>query len=193
MKKIFIVLVFLFFVLALPILAEDATGSGGIEDTMQYTNSVDNAFLGQKKITDEEFQKALSEVRGKQKRGKKAKPFAGKDVNEENDGGYLDETAQKNLLLGVPVCLINGDGTEIPVGHYKIVGEKIKDKVYLDFYQSYTLVAKVPAIETNSDFDETALNFVKIRPYNERGIKLIYGSMDFNAYTFIKMKIEISD
>ncbi|MEI8128430.1 MAG: hypothetical protein WCG95_02330 [bacterium] len=157
-------------------------------------NQLINAIcVGQKKVTDEEFQKALSEVKGKQKKSAKIKPFQGKDANEENDGGYLEETAQKNILLGVPITLINEDGKEIPVGHYKIVGEKIKDKVYLDFYQSYTLIARVRAIETNNDFDETALNFVKILPYNEQRIKLIYGSLDFNAYTFIKIKTEISD
>ena len=105
----------------------------------------------------------------------------------------MDETAEKNLLLGIPLVLTDNNGEEIPIGHYKIVGKKIKDKVYLDFYQSYTLVAHVPATETNDDFNEPTINFVKLIPYNEQKIKVIYGSMDFNAYTFIKIKDGISD
>lgn len=61
------------------------------------------------------------------------------------------------------------------------------------FYQSSTLVAHVPAIETQSDFDQKSINFVQLLPYNEQRIKIIYGSMDFNAYTFIRIKAEISD
>lgn len=194
MKKIFIIFILLFFVVVSPIFAQDFTdGSGGIEDTLQYTDTIDNAFLGQKKITDGEYQKALEQVRSKQKKGKQVKPFQGNNMKEENEGEYLNDTAGKNLLLSVPVELLSEAGTEIPIGHYKIVGEKIKDKVYLNFYQSFTLVARVSAIETNDDFGEMALNFVKLKPYNEQKIKILYGSIDFNAYTFIKIKTEISD
>lgn len=191
MNKIFITLIFLFLVISIPVFAEDYSG-GGIEDTVQYTNSVENAFTGQKPITDEEFQKTLDRLKAK-KKGKKNKPFKGKSFNEENNNSYLDETAEKNLLLSVPLYLINGDGTEIPVGHYKIVGKKEGKDVYLDFYQSSMLVAHVPAIETQGDFNQTAINFVKLLPYNAQRVKVIYGSIDFNAYTFIKIKGEISD
>lgn len=197
MKKIIILLFFLLFSSALlPVSADDDIDSSSFSDVMKYTNSVENAFVGQKKITDEEFDKVYKEVKAKQdkkKKGKKPKPFKGKDFNDENNGGYIKETADKTLLLSVPLELTNGDGIEIPIGHYKIVGEKNNGQVYLDFYQSSTLIAKVPAIETQSDFDQTAINFVKIIPYNEQRIKLIYGSIDFNAYTFIKIKNEISD
>lgn len=197
MKKIIILLFFFLFSSALlPVSADDDIDSSSFSDVMKYTNSVENAFVGQKKITDEEFDKVYKEVKAKQdkkKKGKKTKPFKGKDFNDENNGGYIKETADKTLLLSVPLELTNGDGIEIPIGHYKIVGEKNNGQVYLDFYQSSTLIAKVPAIETQSDFDQTAINFVQIIPYNEQRIKLIYGSIDFNAYTFIKIKNEISD
>lgn len=197
MKKIIILLFLLLFSSALlPVSADDNIDSSSFSDVMKYTNSVENAFVGQKKITDEEFDKVYKEVKAKQdkkKKGEKPKPFKGKDFNDENNGGYIKETADKTLLLSVPLELTNGDGIEIPIGHYKIVGEKNNGQVYLDFYQSSTLIAKVPAIETQSDFDQTAINFVQIIPYNEQRIKLIYGSIDFNAYTFIKIKNEISD
>lgn len=195
MKKTLYIFIFILLFI-LPCFAEDNSldSGGGIEDVLKYTNNIDNAFLGQKKITDEEFKKTLEQVKARQnKKHKKDKPFKGKNFNEENNGGYINETADKNLVLGVPVVLINDDDAEIPIGHYKIVGKKDKDLVYLDFYQSSTLVARVPAIETQSDFDETGINFVKLLPYNEKRVKVIYGSIDFNAYTFINLKQDISD
>lgn len=194
MKKIFfIIIVVIFMITNLPTLADELNDTNGIDDILRYTNSVDNAFNGQKKITDEEFQKTLAQVKAKQKKGKKNKPFKGNNFNEENNGGYIQETADKNLLLSVPVELTNGDGADITVGHYKIVGKKLDNSVYLDFYQSSTLIARVPAIETESDFGQSTKNFVKLVPYNEQRVEIIYGSMDFNAYTFVKIKQILSD
>jgi len=196
MKKIFVVfLMFIFVTMALPTLAVDGTSSGGFdEDMTENYKTMDNAFNGQKKITDEEFQKTLDAVKAKQGKKKKAnKPFKGKDFNDENSGGYLNETADKNLLLSIPAALTNGDGTEIPIGLYKIVGTRVGDDVFLDFYQSATRVARVPAIETNFDFDKMAINFVEWSAYDSKRIKIIYGSMDFNAYTFIRIKKDIPD
>lgn len=193
MKKIFIGIIFLFSIFALPAFCDDNSASDGVESLINSTSKVEDAFVGQKKITDEEFQKVLKEVKAKQKKGRKNKPFKGKNFNEENNGGYIKETADKNLLLSIPLELTNGDGTDIPIGHYKIIGAKDKNQVYLDFYQSSTLVARVPAIETNSDFNQSDINFVQLIPYNEKRVRLIYGSMDFNAYTFINIKKEISD
>lgn len=195
MKKIFVFLTFVFLMTILPVYADDEFSSGGVDDLLKYTNSVENAFAGQKKITDEQFQKTLEEVKAKKnkKNKRKNKPFKGTGYNEENNGGYISETAEKNLILSVPLYLTNGDGAEIPIGHYKIVGKKENNNIYLDFYQSATLIARVPALETDSDFNQTSMNFVQLMPYNEQRVKIIYGSMDFNAYTFIKIKDPISD
>jgi len=169
----------------------------GVSDNLDYNKTFDNGFLGQQQVNDEEFQKTLKDVKEKQAKhakGKnKKKEFKGKDINQENNSNFLGETAEKNLLISIPLTLINNDENEIPIGHYKIVGEKVNDKVYLDFYQSATLVAKVPATETTNDFSESGINFVKLFPYNEKRVKIIYGSMDFNAYTFIEIKNEITD
>lgn len=191
MKKIFVLLIFLFLII-LPVLAEDYSDSFGIGDSMKDTGSVENAFNGQKSITDEEFQKTIDKIKAKQNKGKNKK-FKGKSFNEESSGDHIDETAAKISILSIPLSLINGDGTEIPAGHYKIVGKKEKNDIYLEFYQSSALVARVPAIETNNDFKENDINFVKLLPYNSQRVEVIYGSIDFNAYTFIRIKNEISD
>lgn len=190
-----ILLIICFLIFVLPSFADEDSDSSGINDVLKYSNFVENGFEGQKKITDEDYQKALQEVKAKQnkKRHRSNNTFKGQGVNEENNREYLSETSQKNLLLGVPLNLLNGDGVEIPIGHYKIVGEKNKNNVYLNFYQSSTLIAHVPAIETNSDFDEQGINFVKLLPYDQERVKVIYGSLDFNAYTFIKIENMILD
>lgn len=193
MKKIFIVLLVLFLTHISFAFAEDNSDSyGGIRDEMQYTNSVEDAFNGQKPVTDEEFQKTLDRLKAKQKKGKNKK-IKGQSFNEEHSGTCIDEADEKTSILSVPLTLINGDGVEIPTGHYKIVGTKEDKNVYLDFYQSSILVARVPAIETDNDFNETNINFVKLLPYDSKRVKVIYGSIDFNAYTFIRIEKEISD
>lgn len=192
MKKIYIFLIFLFLIV-LPVRADDGSdGFGGIGDSMKDTYGVENAFNGQKAITDEEFQKTLNQLKAKQNKGKK-KQFKGQSFNQEDSSDHIDETAAKTTILSVPLSLINGDGAEIPAGHYKIVGKKDNGDIYLEFYQSSNLVAKVPAIETNNDFKENSINFVKLLPYNSQRVEVIYGSIDFNAYTFIRIKDEISD
>jgi hypothetical protein len=200
MKKIYTISTFLCLIIAMTASTtsyafadDDDMSSSGIDDAYKYSSTMDNAFVGQKKVTDEEFQKALTQAKSRKKVKRKDRPMAGKTFNEENNGGYLKETAENNLLLGLPVELITVENVEIPIGHYKIVGKKVGDKLYLEFYQSYTLVAKVPATETKNDFDQPTISFVKLIPYNKNKVEIIYGSMDFNAYTFIKIKNEISD
>lgn len=188
MKKIFITLTFLFTIFTLlPAIAND-NSDGGIGDAYQNTGTFENAFVGQKKVTNEDFQKALDEVKSKQSKGKKKSQFQGKNFNADDSGDYIKDTADNVLILSLPVELTNNDGNEIPVGLYKVVGEKVNDKVYLNFYQSYDLIAKVPAVETNSDFKQPDINFVKLIPYDNKRVEVIYGSMDFNAYSFIRIK-----
>lgn len=189
MKKILTLLIISFVIFALPVLADDG-GTGGIED--MYSSGIDKGFGNQKQITDEEFQKVYEQVKAKQNKHK-TKKIKGQYYNDESSSGQINETSDKNILLSLPVALLNYDGAEIPVGHYKIVGEKAKDKIYLNFYQSAMLVAKVPATETQNDFGEMGINFVKVLPYNEKRVKIIFGSMDFNAYTFIQLEQPISD
>ena len=94
---------------------------------------------------------------------KKHKPMKGKSIGaqEENKDQYIDDITAKNLLILLPLDLVANDGADISTGHYKVVGRKLKDKIYLDFYQSAILIAKVPAIETNNDFGEMEINFAK--------------------------------
>lgn len=189
MKKFLTLLIVLCFSANLVFAADDEEKSGDMTDFLNKSNVFDDPFAGQKQITDEEFQKTIDKIKEKQNKKKKGKnkQFKGKSIKQDDESGFLTEKAEKYLVLCVPVQLINKDGSIIPTGHYKIVGTKEQKKVYLDFYQSQLLVARVPAIETEYDFDEKSIDFVKILPYDEYRVKIIYGSIDFNAYTFVQI------
>lgn len=194
MKK-FLILFISLFILTIPCLAKDNNddeGLGSMSDYLGGKGSVfDDPFGGQKQYSDEAFQKALEEKKSHMKKYKKKK-VRGK-ANEDNDAAdKIDETAEKTIILMLPNNIINGDGTYIPAGHYKIVGVEGDDenddyKVYLDFYQAHTKVARVPAIKTKYDFDEQNINFAKVVPYDEHKIKVIFGSLDFNAWTLLRV------
>ena len=46
-------------------------------------------------------------------------------------------------------------------------------------------MAQFPATETSDDFNEDTITFVKWLSEGEDKIKLIYGSIDFNAYAVL--------
>lgn len=186
MKKILFILV-LFVIIGAPVFADDV----GLGD---YTSGVDNAWYGQKKITDEDFEKTVKKLEEKKNKKKGFKKMKGKSLH--NDSDYDTQPTQElkeNSLLSLPLTLVTKDDNEIPIGHYEIVGKKVKGKVYLEFKQAYSTVATLEAVETSNDFDQPEINFVKILPYDENNVKLIFGSMEFNAYTFIPIKNGISD
>ena len=56
---------------------------------------------------------------------------------------------------------------------------------FIFLFQSQFFKGKISATETEDDFEEKEINFAKILPYNESFVKVIFGSIDFNAYTLI--------
>ena len=60
--------------------------------------------------------------------------------------------------------------------------------IYLSFYQSQFLKGKVKAKETNNDYNQETIDFVELIPYNDKYVKIIFGSLDFNAYAFVRYK-----
>ena len=49
-------------------------------------------------------------------------------------------------------------------------------------------MAQFPAVESTSDFGEDTISFVKWEPVNDNEIKVMYGSLDMNAYAIIEIK-----
>ena len=171
----------------------DLPASGDLWDS--YNTNQD--FYGQDKkgVSDEAFDKAIEQVKDKQNRnifGRKKKNKnipKGEEFSQSNESEFIDVQVDKDALpvVSLPVELVVGNGV-LPVGHYQIQGERKDDKVYLKFYQAHNLFATIPAIETLDDFGEEEILFARWFSEGEKQVKIIFGSLDFNAYTFVEIK-----
>lgn len=146
-----------------------------------------------KPVSDEDFDKAVEQVDKKVNRWKnwaqKRKIPKGEEFSQSNETELIKEEHDKDSLsvLCVPVGLIAGENV-LPIGHYQVKGEKINGMPVLKFYQAHYEMAEFPAVETQDDFGEETISFVKWVPVNDRQIKVLYGSMDFNAYAIINIE-----
>lgn len=189
MKKIFFI-IFFFFLVSL---------SAKSESWDAFTN-VDRMWDGQHSVTNQEFEQVINKLEEKAvqkeekiKKKKRKKLFgSGTTLHEElnPDKDAVSEFEQlkskEDLLINLPVQIII-DGKTLDKGYYKVVGEKDSEtkKLYLNLYQSQFFKAKFEVVETHDDFSKEEINFVEALPYNDNFIKIIYGSIDFNAYAYI--------
>ncbi len=176
-----------------------------IAESWDDFSDLDRAWDGQKSITNKEFEDAINTLEGKKKqkeeklKKKKAKKISGggtslhSDLSPETEIQGLTPLKNKNeegLLLNVPVNLII-DENPLDKGYYKVIAEKDKNNdIYLSFYQSQFFKGKVRACATDDDYGSDELDFVKLIPYNKNFVKIIFGSLDFNAYAYIRYGAE---
>ena len=171
-------------------------------DELEDFSGIDRVWDGQKSITNQEFEDAINslEAKKKQKEEKQKK----KRIKKISGGGTslhpdlaptneipLQEQLTKNeagMLLNIPVNIILGENV-LEKGFYNVFGEKDKENnIYLSFYQSQYFKGKVRAFETNDDYDSEHINFVELLPHDKNYVKIIFGSLDFNAYAYIQYK-----
>ena len=193
MKKLSVLFIFLLILLSPSAFAEDFSSNNAI---------IEHAWDGQKPITDAEFEKAINTLTEKQK--KKEEKAKKKKIKKISGGGtslhkglepMSEISAQEALkekgefdgqLLNIPVDIII-DGKILESGYYNVFGEKDKNgDVYLSFYQAHYFKGKVKAHKTKNDFGDENLDFVKFEPYDEDYIRVMYGSLDFNAYAYLR-------
>lgn len=187
-KKIF-VLTLMSFILFSPCAMAD-------DDWSDYDN-IDNAWDGQKTITNKQFEETMNALQAKKKqkeakqREKAIKKFKGSSLTPQMDAhndNMVNEQPQENLdesqLINIPVDFIV-NGQTVDRGYYKVLGEKKSDGVYILLYQAHTLKAKIKARETNDDFEEQYIQFARLIPCDEHQFKIIFGSVDFNAYAYV--------
>ncbi len=152
-----------------------------------WDNFGDTNVYGQKPVTDEEFEKALESKKGKPKKPKDRLLRNGEAYQQSNETQFLNKMPKELPILLIPLNLELQEDAILPVGHYQVAGEKIDGNIYLKFYQAHNLLANIKATETNSDFNEEEINFVKLLPENDSQVKIIYGSVDFNAYALVNI------
>lgn len=188
-KKIFLLLIAI--VITLPVLAEE-------DDWAKYDN-IDNAWDGQKIITNKQFEEtmnALEEKKNKKLKKQKEKAirkFKGNSLHDNMDPHKDNIESQTPLeemeecqVINIPVDFVQ-DGKIVEKGFYRVIGEKKDDGVYLELYQAHDLIAKIKARETKDDFQQEYIQFVKLLPYNDSYMKIIFGCLDFNAYAYINI------
>ncbi len=161
---------------------------------------LDHAWDGQKAITNQEFEKAMDTLQGKTKKRearqkkRKARKISGGGTslhNELDPDKVIPElesvkSVSDDLLINLPVNIVI-DGKLVEKGYYNVLGERNKEngKIYLSLYQGHYLKAKIEATETEDDYGEEEVNFINIKEYNNSFVKLIFGSIDFNAYAYV--------
>lgn len=190
MKKFLLTLITIFLSFNLICLAEDWSS---------YDN-IDNAWDGQKSITNKQFEQTMDALQAKKKkkeakaREKAIRKVKGSSLTPDMDAHKEDITPQspqqefdEGELISIPIDFVH-DGKIIDRGFYKVTGVKQNDKVYILLYQAHTLVAKLQARETDDDFNEPAIQFTKLLPVNDHTMKIIYGCIDFNAYVNIEFE-----
>ena len=188
-KKIVLFLIISMF--ALPICAEEV-------DWSKYDN-IDNAWDGQKVITNKQFEETMNALEAKKnkkmnrQKEKAIRKLKGSSLHDNMDAHKDNiesqtplEEAEECQVINIPVNFVS-NGKIIDCGFYKVVGEKKDDGVYLELYQAHNLIARIKARETQDDFDQEFIRFVKLIPDTDTRMKLIFGSVAFNAYTYINI------
>ena len=193
MRKIIAFVIFFTFLFPAAVLSEDF-----FDD---YTG-IEHAWDGQKPVTNTEFEEAINTLTAKQK--KKEEKAKKKKIKKVSGGGtslhkglepMSEITEQEALkekgefdgqLLNIPVDVVI-DGNVLERGYYNVFGEKDKNgDIYLSFYQAHYFKGKIKAYKTKNDFEDENLDFVKIEPYDKDYVRVMYGSLDFNAYAYLR-------
>ncbi len=170
MKKFCAIIFSILLLTSLPVLAD-----GDLWD-----NYGDQNFYGaQEAVTDDEFDKAIESKKGKPKKMK------GESFQQSNETEVINQIPQELPVICISVPLQITDKAILPIGHYQVVGEQKNGKTYLKLYQAHYLMAEIEAVETLEDFGEPEVHFVKLITDKDNKLKIIYGSIDFNAYAIV--------
>lgn len=172
----------------LTILSIIFVGSVAFADGDLWDNFGDTSTYGQQAVSEDEFNRALE---SKQKKKKRSKDIPkGENYSQSNETEMLKNSKELPILL-IPLTLKLNDNRLVAAGHYQADGVKENGNIYIKLYQAHDVIAKIPAEETEDDFGEPTVNFVKLRSHSENHVEIIYGGIDFNAHAIID--IEDSD
>ncbi len=160
-----------------------------------WDNFGDSNVYGQKAVSEEDFQKALESKKTKKspfgktfsfKKQKNKDVPQGESYSQSNESEIISNTKAELPVLMIPIPLKVNENYIIPIGHYQVEGEKNDDgEVYIKLYQAHDLIAKIPAEETSEEYEDEAINFVKLEPHGETHVEIIFGCLDFNAFAVI--------
>lgn len=155
------------------------------EDDWGSFSDIDKAWDGQKPITNKEYEDVINALESQKNRSEeKKKKKAGSAQNAQDAGALLKNLDETRPVLNLTVRAFINDSVLEP-GHYKVLGRKINDEIVLLFCQGRSIIAKVPAYEVDDDFNESSLNFIKTEFVNDNKLRIMFGSLEFNALGYI--------
>lgn len=174
----------------LPLLIVLLSGNFAFADGDLWDNFGNSDVYGQKAVTDDEFEQALESKKKKPRKTKEEKELQkGESFSQSNETEILNNTMKELPVLLIPVGLKVKEGYTVPIGHYQVEGAKDDDgNVFIKLYQAHDLIAKIPAEETEDDFGEETINFVKLNPHGDYHVEILYGGIDFNAFAIVDME-----
>ena len=184
MKKILLVMVFIFF----------ASTCVRAEDSWDDISGVQDLWNRQKVITDKEFEETIQKFY-KSKSQPKKKKSKHKELMQPVHEIPDDEVIARpqvwhkefTAILLIPAMLINHKDIVMP-GYYKVSASKNdSDEYFLHLFQGTGLVTSVRAYKSKDDYDQPEINYVKILPYSDELLKIIYGSLDYNVEAILRM------
>lgn len=191
MKKFSILLLSIFLASSVSVYADDL-----------WDNFGDSNVYGQKAVSEEDFQKALESKKNKRnispfgktlfekmKKNTNKNTPQGESYSQSNETEIISNTKAELPVLMIPLPLKVNDNYIIPIGHYQVEGEKTDSgEVYIKLYQAHDLIAKIPAKETEQDYEDESINFVKLEPHGDNHVEIIFGCLDFNAFAIIDIE-----
>ena len=143
-----------------------------------WDNFGDQNFYNTKKyVSDKDFQKAIDVKKGE----KKPKKKKGDTFHQGNETNVINQIPKELPIVCINVPVKINEEAILPIGHYQVMSEKRANKIYLKLYQGHYLITEFEAVETLDDFDEPEINFANFIT-DGYTYKLIYGSIDYNAY-----------
>lgn len=158
----------------------------------------DNTWANQKVITNQEFETTMDALEEKKnqadekQRKKRLKKFKGSSLHTELDATKSDlpdqtlqEEEAEELVVLFPVDVLI-DNKVLEKGYYRTVAEKKDGKTVINLYQSHEFKARLNAYATHDDFGEKEITFVKLLPFKDGVMKLIYGSIEVNAFAYVR-------
>lgn len=191
MKKCLVSCIFIMFsLLLLPVALADDVDMPATGDLWDNWDASQDFYGQDKSVTDEEFDETIQKLKDKKNKWsnwvKKRQIPKGEEFSQSNETEIINTQSEKESLpvISLPVELSVGEDV-LPVGHYQVKCEKTDGNVVLKLYQAQYVMAQFPARETTDDFGEETISFTRWFPENDNQIKIIYGSMDFNAYAVI--------
>lgn len=181
----------LLFTLFSIIIISSCAGAEEIWDSWQDTN-----FYGKSQaVSDEDFDKAIESKKTKKnffgfKKKEKNKAIPkGEEFSQSDETTFITESAKEYPIIIIPVELIIDEFTILPVGHYQVIGDDSdKNDIKLKFYQAGQLIASIGAKPTKDDFNQQEVNFAFCRYFDDKRMEIIFGSIDFNAYSLVNIR-----